>query len=178
MTPYELAKAHFRTRLRTAMKRAGYDQKTLAIEVGMSRWAVGCWVNGRTMPKGEVAARLAEVLDAPDLVGLTLDARRRVCAWCQGAYQATEKLTVARFCTKECRVAWWHWERSQQAGERRLDNLVQTRTEVDRLRHERRTLTSAIDAMCRACEWDGVCKDAGCALRDVSPLPLAKRATA
>jgi transcriptional regulator with XRE-family HTH domain len=174
---YQVAKGQFKRRLRDAMTRQGHDQTTLAKALGISRSTVCSWACGRTIPEGEMPARLAKVLEADDLAGLAMAARTRTCAWCWGTYQASSRLSATRFCSPDCRVRWWHVEKSRRAGKRREEDIVQLRNEVERLRHERRDLTVAIHEMCRLCEWDGICKDASCPIqkRGVSPFQVAER---
>lgn len=169
---YAQAKAQFKQRMRAAMTRQGFNQTSLAAALGIPRSTVCSWADGRTLPEGDWPARLARELEADDLAALAFAARSRVCDWCRGTYQAGSRLSASHFCSQACRVRWWHVEKSRRAGKRREEDIIQLRNEVERLRSERHDLTTAVSRMCRICEWDGICKDAACPLRTVSPFPI------
>ena len=56
------------------------------------------------------------------------------------------------------------WDHAEQIARARIDESAR----------QVATLHAAIDAMCRSCEPEGTCRDEACALRPVSPLPLAR----
>jgi hypothetical protein len=177
--PSDPRKAAFRRRLRYLMSLQGLTSQNVADRLGIGRATVASWYSGRTIPRGTMPRRLADVLDAEDLVALAADVRMKTCIQCHAIFEAQSKLSVARFCGTECRTHWWHQTRNDDRAKVRHDEVQKVRAaikhiqrEVARVKAERYDLALGIRTMCWACEWDGICKDATCPLRSVSPLKL------
>jgi len=118
---------------------------------------------GRLRPSLKVASRLSEVLTAPVISHLTVEARTKECRTCGRSFIAGNPKRV--YCDQTC-AQRSHIARRKGKNYRALAN---------QLADERAALhasDAAVMAFCKACEWDGICKDAMCALVDVSPLPL------
>lgn len=200
-SPRRIAAAAFGAELRRAMAARKVSAKRLAPAVGTGTSAIALYRAGENLPRTDTAARLAEALDWPKLVDIARAGRSSACARC-GRTFVNDGGGPKIYCSLECReVATMLRARPASGGlydtvaaelarvrgttnsvsrktltravaeYRRSESKRQTRTRTT----ERRLLTiqSAVDAMCADCEPLGVCRDGGCALRAVSPLPLA-----
>lgn len=166
--------------VRFAMTRRRLTQKDIAAMAGVSRGTVSTWLARKYIPSPEVVARLAQGLDAPYLAEAATNERRRTCDLCGRTFEALNRRSVARFCSDGCRIRWWHVKRAEETHEARLDHLVLLRNMVEEMTVQRDRTAAALDDHCRACEPDGVCRDAACAIQaaGISPLPLARRGVA
>lgn len=200
-SPRRVAAAAFAAELRRAMAARKVSTKRLAEAIGTGTSAVALYRAGDNLPRTDTAARLAEALDWPKLVGIARAGRALACGRC-GRTFVNEGGGPKIYCSAECReVATMLRSRPATGGlydtvmselgrvhgttqpvsrrtltraaaeYRRSESKRQTRSRTT----ERRLLTiqAAVDAMCAGCEPLGVCRTADCALRAVSPLPLA-----
>lgn len=161
MTPAERWSAD----LRRAQTFRGVSNRKLAAAAGVSKRAVDAWRAGR-MPRMEVAVRVADVLDWGSLLEAVRQHRERACEACGGPMMATGYGPERRWCGDRCGSRAWHREQRESESTRELAVLRLAVTE-----HR-----EAVAEMCRRCTLgEGTCWDGTCALRDVSPLPLARR---
>jgi hypothetical protein len=135
-----------------------HSETSLALAVRASRSAVHNYRAGHNLPTLAVAVRLADELEWGALLEIVAGSRRGRCAFC-GRPWTNNGQGPKRFCSVNCRLA--------------------ARQGRDRDHTPRETYQRALDLhqaavadFCASCEPGGVCKDAGCELRPVSPLPL------
>lgn len=145
--------ARFASYLRHRMESRGATRNSLAAALGVTATMVGYWRLGRYLPAPDKAERLAEELDDARILTYVMQARTRRCGNCGRTFDTMQ--TRAMYCTLDCQ------RRAHMKGGRRYD-----------ARQE------AIDAMCRGCEPEGLCRDDGCALRPFSPFLVVARKVA
>jgi hypothetical protein len=195
--------ARFGAELRRAMTKRGVGAKRLSAAIHTGTSAVAVWLAGDNLPRTDTAARLAETLEWPRLAAIARAGRTGHCVRC-GRTFVNEGGAPKRYCRDECRaLAASARERAalpsladavraevdrvrgtSGAVSRRVlgDALAEYgRSEAKRVSRSRgleRSLgvvQASVDAMCAGCEPLGVCRDGECALRPVSPLPMALR---
>ena len=182
-TPRSLTATAFGVELQKALDVRGVSQNELARVIGCGHTTLWHYRFGRTLPKVARATEMAVALDWPKLRTLVLAARTRVCrrVGCGGAFINDIGSEAKRYCSLDCLKV----QASAKQAESRARRAGQTgshqarRAHVQRLRAAVRhaderagRLTAAVAAMCAACEPEGLCRDAVCPLRAVSPLPL------
>lgn len=137
---------------------AGRTAAEVARRLGCSQTALSRWRSGAGVPALATADRLADLLEAPAVRMAAARHWRRRCSWCRAQYTTNPRTaSSSRYCRRTCRaMASRHRGRQQvrQANGKALAAALR-----------------AVAAMCRACEPQGVCRDSGCPLRPVSPLP-------
>lgn len=144
------------------MAERGYTMTQVATASGCTRQNIRELMEGR-VPGPTVADRLAQVLDDPQLLQMVLAARRIRCVVCNRTVIA--QTFRRRYCSATCNnVA------------RTLGRRAPTETE-QALLWERNGLAVAVEAMCRSCEPEGICRTQECPLRAVSPLPYSEHTT-
>lgn len=202
-SPRRLAASRFGAELRHAMNVRSVGARRLATAVGSATSAIAVWKAGDNLPRTDTAQRLADALDWPKLVVLAREGRNGVCARCRRPF-VNEGGGPKRFCSADCRevdvqlreasakrtlaatvqaevdrvhgttgavsrktlaVALAEYRRSESKRNAR-SRTIETRLGV---------VQAAVDAMCDGCEPAGICRDAMCALRPVSPFPVALR---
>lgn len=205
-SPRRLAAARFGAELRKAMTDRGIGTKTLAPQARVSAAGIGLYRSGSNLPTIEVATRLAHALEWPALIAFAKNGRRGNCDVCgrrfhtEGGrpkrYCSPDCLHVAqkkrqgekgpgvvlaeaieselarvrdwggtvKRTTLSSAVATFH---ADSAKGRRMFDMAAKKS-ADR--------QAAIDAMCRDCEPEGLCRTAACPLRAFSLLPLSKKA--
>jgi transcriptional regulator with XRE-family HTH domain len=164
-SPRRAAAKRFGSELRKAMKRTGVGQGHLAASLGIGESAIRNWLAGNNLPRLDSAQLLAAGLTAPILVDIVLEAREGACEGCGKRY-VNEGGGPKRFCSNECR----------DIAEKIRTAKGDTRSRATVAERRLRDHMAAVDAMCRGCEPEGLCRDTECALRPVSPLPVALRA--
>jgi len=177
----------FGVELQKALDTRGVSQLELARVVGVGHTTLWHYRFGRTLPKVARATEMAVALDWPKLRSLVVTARTRICrrAGCGGTFVNDIGSEAKRYCSVDCQQI----QASAKQAENRARRAGQTgshqarRAHVQRLRAavhhaDERTarLVAAVAAMCAACEPEGLCRDAVCPLRPVSPLPLRAEA--
>jgi transcriptional regulator with XRE-family HTH domain len=150
------------------MKLQGASVAALAEQLGVDHSTIVDWRGGRRLPRIHLASALADALYAPHIAEHVVAARSLECDQCARSFVYDNVGGRPRqFCSQKCaRLSWAHRHRTEA---RREWGQVHTG-----LRNRAVSAVAAIGAFCRSCEWDGLCKDAECPLRDYSPLPLAK----
>lgn len=148
--------------LREAMRAKKVGQVRLAAAVGTSSTLINNYRLGHNVPTVEVAQRLAEALDAPALSKLARDARALRCVVCDAVFHAERGSAHRRYCGEECRRV-----------KQKLRMGVPTRVRAAVAERSLDVYRGAVAAYCAGCEPEGLCRDGGCALRPVSPLPYA-----
>lgn len=159
-------KAHaeaFGSELARAMRKRGVGRRPLSAAAKVSESAILNYRGGINLPRHETAIRLAESLQWPSLIDLSLAARSGRCEVDDKPF-LNEGGTPKRYCSPECNAV--AQKRKHGLNLRQLSVTATRRLVVYR---------SAVEAFCRSCETDGFCRTPGCELRGVSPLPLLQR---
>lgn len=152
----------FGNELDRAMRGREVSSRKLAPALGMSRTSVMYWRTGRILPRVDTARRLAEYLDWPRLITLSRELRKKTCP-VDGIEFVDDSGSDNRIY---CRPACQELVGKRNAG--RPVRVLAVRFERALERHR-----AAVEAFCRGCEPEGRCRDAECALRPISLLPLA-----
>lgn len=198
-SPRRAAARQFGLLLRKTMARRQVGSHPLAVATGCATSAIACWRAGSNLPRLDTALRLAESLQEPRLAEIVRECRTGRCPACGRVY-LNEGGAPKIYCSDECRDRTYANGRPLAAMEARAVALELLRAELLRVgpprkqaigkaltlladeeeRHPglvaRRRLPvfqAAIEAMCRACEPEGYCRDGSCPLRPVSPFLLA-----
>lgn len=154
--------------LRRALAARGMSQTTLARLSGYGASNIAKVLAGERYLSPHTAARIAEALDWPAIVTVAIKDRTTTCALCGASFVRPITRGPQRYCGRKCR-------RAASARQSRDSHRRRALTET-RLARERLSLhQQAVAAFCHGCEPEALCRDASCALRPVSPLPLADR---
>ena len=162
-SPRRAAASRFGGLLSEAMARAGVGDRGLARQLGTSAGLIYQWRAGNNLPRLETAIRLSEALGDPRLASVAREARTQRCEAC-GTAVVNEGGTPLRYCSQACKVV----RNQMRSGTPARERAVVAERALDLYR-------ASVDAHCRGCEPEGLCRDAGCALRPASPLRLARR---
>lgn len=150
--------------LRAAMKMRRMTIERLAQLTGLHYATVARWRTGtRSLPTYEHAVMVADALDRPSLAELAERLLSAPCDIC-GLRFIARRRSGQRYCSPRCnRVASWRAKQGSRVDENRLAKM-------------RLALYQEVVARyCRGCEPSGVCLTPACDLRELSPLPLARR---
>lgn len=183
-SPKAATAAAFGRELLRACEARGIPRTEVHRATGIGRTTLDNYRTGYSLPKLEAASVLAEVLSWPRLREIVVEARTRTCARCRRPFHNDGgNMGAKRYCSVECReVAASErlaTKRTRQAGQtddgrRRYQALARLRSGIRIAEAKTAELRVAIDAMCRSCEPEGVCRTAECPLRGFSPLPLGR----
>jgi DNA-binding XRE family transcriptional regulator len=132
------------------MRERAVKPPELARAIGTTERATYAYTKGQYVPGIDIAQRMADALNAPILVELARNDKRRKCQTCQRSFFVEKG--PRKFCTESCRRV------ATKGGRRVLPDPRQ----------------DAIRAMCLGCEPEGVCRHDGCPLRPFSPLPFGE----
>ncbi|MGV0985015.1 MAG: helix-turn-helix domain-containing protein [Limnohabitans sp.] len=187
-SPKALAAKTFGRELEKAAAARNVSWRELERQTGLGRSSLSNYRHGALLPKTEAAYALATVLGWPKLRDLIDAARQYRCQnpLCGRMYR-NDTGAPNRYCSRTCRDAVASAKaaksRANTAGNLERMGLPgrRTRSEADRdrraavrlTREEIRLYAACVEAFCRACEPEGMCRDAECDLRPVSPLPEA-----
>lgn len=149
----------FAAELRAVRVKRKVGSRTLAEAASVSRTQILHYEQGRNIPQVDTAVRLADALDAPKLIEIAKAARTRACRRCNLPVQVGAG-RPPDYCSQVCRKSVKPERRA--VGKRAMRLLTD----------ERRTMRTAIAAMCGSCPdgSDGYCRVKACPLRIVSPL--------
>lgn len=200
------AARRFGEELDRAMRTRNVGAKRLGPATGTAISAIGNWRAGLNLPRYDTALRMAAALEWPVLADIVRAARSGRCERCSAEFVneggAPKRFcsTACRHIDEQLRRptagaelaavvrAELERRRREVSGGRDtnevLERALATYARSDALRRQRvdqqgrhlATHRQAVEAMCRGCEPEGRCRDAGCALRPVSPLPLIRLA--
>lgn len=159
----------FARALDRAMTARNVNLKQLAARTGINVQTISNLRRGLNSPRLATAAALADALDWEPLARITEQQRRRSCGVCSRTFITDHNDTKrGRFCSRKCQQVGWN--RNATKGRDRKRAKYEKKSTMLLREHQQ-----AVEAFCRACEAvDFLCRDAGCALRGVSPLPLIK----
>lgn len=191
-----IAATRFGAELAKAMTARSVGKVRLARAAKVTSASVSSWRQGNNLPRIDTAARLADALNWPTLLQLATDGRSGECESC-GRRFFNEGGTNKRFCNQDCQYVAAQLRRpgpgtdlaktvkaalarggtvrrvELQAAIAVYDRSDARRVQrIDKTAQRLSTVQAAVDAMCRSCEPEGICRDVACALRPVSPLPL------
>ena len=150
MTPDRRSK--FGGALRKSLMDASMSQSELARQIGTTQAAVYNWISGRHLPMVETGAKMADVLGDQQLLKLLISLRTIGCEVCKRPLVRGSK-SARIFCGPDC-------ARLAEKGIKRTPF------------RDPEGRQSAIEAMCRSCEPEGVCRVPDCPLRRYSPFPF------
>lgn len=157
----------FAAELRKAVATRGVRGVDVWRPAGINRSTWQRVLQDKDIPSMDTAERLADQLDWPRLVTVAAAARTKPCVVCGAAFLAASKAERAKYCSHAC-ASLVHARRERDAA--RVRTLTDTRLVRKRLADHQ----AAVARFCRRCA-DHACPDAKCELRDLSPLPLARR---
>lgn len=154
----------FAADLRRALRTRNQTRPDLVKATGACSTLVKNWLEGKAYPDHPTVVVLADHLDWPQLVERSIADRTGTCEACGNPTFTTRGAVPARFCGVRCR---------RRASDRRKYGRKLTQ---DRkiLRYRLEEHEAAVRAYCFGCSPEGVCVEADCTLRPVSPLPLVK----
>jgi plasmid maintenance system antidote protein VapI len=136
---------------------------SVARAAGMTREQVNNLLAARsTAPTLATAKKLAAVLDWDGLESIALQVRTTACAVCRRPFTDLSRRRNRRYCSHACRITGY--SRHTRGARRGLETIARRRV----ARYQ-----DAVEAFCRQCAPDLVCRRSECPLRAVSPLPLA-----
>lgn len=152
--------------LRHVMTHDSVPVKKLAAALGVNPAIVSQYRQGHQLPRVARAAEIADALMAPHLLALCTKLRTIACEECGTEFVRDQRGGhLKRWCSKQCSDRYR--TRVIYANDRRW-----TGKRYDTWKRKAEKLQASVNAMCRACEPEGACRDSGCELRSVSPLPL------
>lgn len=137
----------FKAAMQKAMRERGLTNRALANQLGVSETMVGYWTQGRYVPALGNAEKIATILNRPALLEIARVHHTGRCLACGRTFKRNS--TRRQYCAQSC-------QRDYQKG-------VRGPTVVD-------PRQAAIDAFCKGCEPEGICRDDECALRAFSPF--------
>jgi len=181
-SPKAVKAAAFGRELIKACRARNVPLKELERVTGVGHTSLDNYRRGLNLPKVEVAVALAHTLDWPKLAEMIVAARTFACAR-KGCLRTFRNDTGAphKYCTEMCRriaenlrMASTRVRQAGQTGSKASANAAvrQLRSAIGIADERAQVVEGAIDAMCRGCEPEGVCRLADCPLRPFSPLPL------
>ena len=151
--------------LRRAMDDRQVRNRTLAAACGLDDTSISNMRRGVTFPRPDTVALIADALDWPSLVELSLEIRAKTCPVCGIPFQdATARLNQV-YCKSAC---------AQTANLRRIEGRKANAAAI--MSGELSEYQKMVRDHCMECTLgEGICRDAGCRLREKSPLPLFAR---
>lgn len=166
MTPARRAAARqrFPAKLRQALAAAGITNVALADQLGVRASTISEWRGGIRFPSFHFAADLGDL--SPELSALVIEAHSMTCEVCGVTAVQTSKARLPRFCSRRCKAT--AHSRNDREGRANEGQFAKRRLAL---------YQDVVGAFCRQCSPEG-CTDAACHLREVSPMPLIRRAAA
>jgi len=151
----------FAEEFQSALDRANTNASSLAREMELSYHRVHHWLSGRSMPSYQTVALIADHLGDDHLERIGISLNQRTCVNCKTQYLQQSPQGRSFLCSKTCR----------QENER-----VRSKGGVSFVKNAKiknaNPYKDAVDRFCASCEPGGMCRNGGCPLRPVSPLPL------
>lgn len=181
-TPKAESAATFGRELARAIVARNIPRNELWRVTGIGRTALDNYRTGSSLPRTEAASALAAVLEWPRLLEIVAAARTRLCQRCSRPFRNEGgNMGAKRYCGAACRetaaAEKTASRRNRQAGQtddnrRRYQAVARLRSGIRIAEGRAAELADAIEAMCRDCEPQGVCRTVDCPLRAFSPLPF------
>jgi hypothetical protein len=162
--------------VKRAVKESGLRPTELSRSAGIAREHMQRMLRGDVAGSVEAWTRLCEALDKPGLMAHILPAFTRDCIVCTSPFVDTiiRREGSRRYrmtCSVKCGATY----------SRRIKKAQNDRSAGRTLTMMRRKLEmyqEATVAFCKSCEPLGVCRNDGCELREVSPLPYIPMSSA
>lgn len=185
-TPKHLTAVRFGNEMLRALRARGVTLNELGRASGVGHTAIDHYKNGEILPKLAAARRVADTLDWPKLYEMVLAFRSGTCKnrLCKAPF-INDGGSQKVYCSYRCRDVAGKLRHAQVLARRVTEGKGDGRTNravaknyrgvIRELRERIELHQAGVEAFCRACEPDGMCKDYECPLRDVSPLPLNDR---
>ncbi len=147
-----LAAVRWGQKFRAELARRGLTYNDVSRAVGVNQTSIRMFATGKTLPSLTTGAKITEAIGCEALMSALIEIRTSACAL-EGCGRTFVRDSHSRqvYCSAEC--AYY------------ADKGVAARK-----RHSPEA--QAIDAFCRACEPEGLCRDDQCPLRAFSPLPV------
>lgn len=165
-------------RVRAQRARMGLQQQQLAERVGVSPRSIWQIEKGMRLCDYRIAMRLCEVLGMESLRDEMIEHRSRVCDVCGRRFVNVTNNPSKRSCTRECRNIDNARKARAFAVSYRSRVVARAKGREQMLRSRYTVYVAAVEAFCRSCEPEGLCRAGSCELRTVSPLPLSERRSA
>lgn len=155
----------FSDELRAAMAARGMTGKELARLTGRSNHQIYDIRTEDGAPSLEFAVAMAEALDWDRLAELARDLWRRTCPECSTVFYINKGHQT--YCSERCSTGAKNRRRAGRRERVRDKRLLKAHNLIVQYRE-------SVAAYCRGCEPDGICREAECPLRSVSPLPFVR----
>jgi DNA-binding XRE family transcriptional regulator len=139
----------------------GLTSREVARRLGYTETTVSAWARGEKMPLHQSAVAVAELLDRPALADKSLAVRTKECLICHRAFVDMGKYRKGKYCSDRCNKA---------ANARRSRGV--TRVREDLAKKRLRIYQDTVDAYCRECEPEGVCRTPECPIQEAGLSPL------
>lgn len=158
----------------------GITVKTMAKRVGMAPSKVSTIRCGYTMPRQDHLVAIANELSDPGVIDTAKEYLETTCHQCGKTFLRNPSFQRGdqKFCSTICRSRFWNDKVKQERKMSARGRVISARRretealgKVDELEEELERVHTDIARFCKSCEWDEVCKDDTCELRDWSPFP-------
>jgi len=152
MTTPNHHQTQFGALLSESMQRRGITKRKLERQLKVTRTTINFWLLGSVMPSPDNASLLSLLCDEPKLLSLTVKARTRMCLnpYCKKTFVASN--LRRSYCSYDCA---------------RLSRKIGKKKKPDA---QVNSMQAAINAFCRDCVDDGVCRTPACPLRPFTPM--------
>ncbi len=141
--------------LRRAIKDAGMTNQEVADATGISKSWISSLCCGKAIPMHRTAAALADALEAPLLLTMSLRMHMRACEACGMAFVDGSRQSLRRFCCRSCKVLIY--KRQQRGVGKETIALSKARLKV---------LQEVLNDFCMNCNGGtGLCWDAECIIQ-------------
>lgn len=152
----------FPSAIRKAMADRGMRQVELARLMHVRPTTISEWCRGTRFPSMEQAAGLAEHLLSDELAAIIATGHTVACVVCDREVVQTKRTRHPRYCSAACKAT--HHDRVRRNSTAQEGLIAKRRLTM---------YQEAVAGYCRECTLgEGVCRDDGCDLRSVSPLPF------
>lgn len=157
----------FASALIEAMTARDINMRQLAARTGINVQTISNLRRGLNTPRPHTASALADALNWDSLAQMVMRDRSRTCRICRRTFitQHTDPNRM-KWCSRKCQQV--SWRRDAPKGDGRKRREYEKKTTMLLRDHQ-----AAIEAFCRSCSpVDFICRDSGCELRGLSPLPF------
>ena len=172
-------KRRFGAMIRKQREACGMTREMVAANCNIyerSLWAIE---TGRTLCDYRVAADLCDFIGARAAMAEMVEFRTKVCDVCGKQFlDTTNRTDLKRSCSSACRTIDNQRKVREENRKRANRAVAQARGEAQMLRSRFTVYVAAVEAMCKSCEPEGICRTTSCELRTVSPLPISARRSA
>jgi len=162
------------------MVNQGITVATMADRVGMAPSKISTIRCGYTMPTHDHLVAIAHELSDPGIIDVAKQYLEATCNQCSKVFHRNPSFQRGdqKFCSTICRSRFWNDKVKEEREATARGRVISARrresealNKVSELEHELERVATDIYRFCKRCEWDEVCKDDACELRDWSPFP-------